>query len=376
LKPEVDDNPDLSWSNASSRNQSIQENTYLNLRRQMQDLEESIITAESEGIKYDVGLNFVKKSKFDSYGYYADEERDLKENQDQINIDLDFEDQIQKKITNENFLQSGNAEEYLARNRLRKFQMYDSGLESEDNSEKLEESVDQSAKIKKPAELESVKNQNFSKSNKVTSPSSIDNRGTKLFKNEYITSIGRIELQSSRNEIHYSNFVNKVNDVKELSELFDKKQVKNESSMDNLHEIAINLQSKTQKKDLKNLSFKVFDLEKDFKNGTFNHFIDVTTDIEKESKEPSVKAEEQKNWSNVRAFGTGRNEVYSDNMDTNNTVNFLITNNSANNMRFNTSISTDIKDVPSRVSQTRNTSEFQTQSKVVLMSLIINRRDE
>ena len=363
LTKDEQDKAEISWSNISSNHESIQDNTYLNLRRQMQDMEHSNVSMESQAIKYDIGLDFNKKSNFNSYGYYADEEKDLKENENKRISEPEFENQFLKQ-TSENYLESGNADEYLAKNRLRKFQMYHSGLDSDITTEKNETSINESKQGEQKLEIKIVKKDNNSHPVSVTSPISPENKATKLFKNEYITSIGKIELQGSRNEIHYSNFVNKVNNLKELSELFDKKKIKNDSSMDNLNEIAINLQNFTQKNDLKNLSFKVFDVEKDFKNMTFNHFIDVTTDVENDSKEPSVKAEEQKNWSNVRAFGTGNNiGVMSDNMDTNNTVNFLITNNSVNYMRLDASVSTDLKNVPSKFSQTKNTSEFQTQSK-------------
>lgn len=310
----------------------------------MQSIESSNFSNGSEAIKYDLGLNFKKKSDFNSYGYYADEEGELLGNESSRPNEMDFENRIQPKTTSENYLRSEGAEETPAKSKAGSVGLNPKGSVQTDKSSKPETKHN----------LNSIQ---------VVSPTSQDSRKPKLFKNEFITSIGRIESMGSQNKMHFPNFINRVKNVEELSELFDKNQLP-KSSRKEMSQLANNLGEQTRAQNLKNISFKVFNMEKDFKNMTFNHFIDVTADVDCESKEASVKGDEQKNWSNVRAFGTGYNHgAMGDPMDTNNTVNFLITNNSANNMTVNASVSAENGGNLSRFSHTKTPSEFQTQSE-------------
>lgn len=339
----------MSWSNASSRNDSAQENIYLKLRRQMQDIGTSGYSAESQGVKFDLGLHFKKKSAFNSYGYYADEEGQLAACGSKSPVEAEFENRFLQKKTSEDYLRSESAEDSDGRGALEQktvpFVSPLKGKDGEGQTESKREGAGEGGQTKA-----------------IVSPESRKSRKPQLFRNEFITSIGRIESVRSPGEMHSPNFEHRVKHVEELSELFERRAVQKQS----LGEAeAANLKLQTQAQNLKNISFKVFDVEKDFKNMTFNHFIDVTADVGEDSREPSVKLEEQKNWSNARVFGTGYNHgVMGDTMDTNNTVNFLITNNSANNMLISPSVSVEQGAGQSRFSQGKNPSDFQTQSKL------------
>lgn len=313
----------------------------------MQSIDTSGFSNEPGVVKYDLGLNLKRKSDFNSYGYYADEERELGKEESPMLSEVDFEARIQPKTTSENYLQSEGAEEQHTKGKIG--HMQEPGATYAGASSR-----------KKSSRMGTKKDAG---STQIVSPGSQDSKKPKLFKNEFITSIGKIELVGSRNEVHFPNFMNQARNVEELSELFDRNQ-NLKSSRKEMNELANNLREQTRAPNLKNISFKVFNQEKDFRNMTFNHFIDVTADVDCESNEVSVKADEQKNWSNVRAFGTGFNHgIMGDPMDTNNTVNFLITNNSANNMTINASVSGENGGIPSRLSHTKSPSDFQTQSE-------------
>jgi hypothetical protein len=386
LDTTLKDAKEMTWSNTSSAVNSVQENTYLNLRRQMQDMSQSNYSTENEAIKYDIGLNFKKKQDYDSYGYYADEEKNLKNlNSDPFN-EYGVIDNFKKKMGNEVFVESGvDEKEYLIQNNRRKFQMYDSDIESTQSTTSKQRGNASSILKEDSKLLGSKKVKNIPESQKNLESQHSGKKQLLLFKNEYITSIGRIDNQSSRNEILNSNFVNQVTNIQELGNLLEMKQIKEDPLKEKLEQITSNLSQINEKTKLKNLSFKVFNEETQKGIITFNHFIDVTAEVDDESiiinksqthtennsldvKEKPEGTTDAKHWSNLRAFGTGINQrIIDDSFTTNNTVNFLVTNNSANNLKLQVSNLTDITGNTGNIENPKNPSRFKTESKVLLM---------
>ena len=367
---------ELSWSNTSSAMNSGQGNIYLNLRRQMQDLEHSNFSTENEAIKYDLGLNFKKKENYSSYGYYADEEKTLQSKKMETLKEDEMADHFKKNIGNEKLAESGFDEECAKKHQRRKFQLYRSGNEGHSGSFTRKE-ISDSESNGHSLYSNNSKAINVAESQKNVQTVVSKSKSGALFKNEYITSIGRIEHPSSRGEMVNSGFVNQVNRIQELGKLLNLNTIPRTPSKDNLESVSLNLQKIAEKDKLKNLSFKVFDEVKEPRTITFNHFIDVTTEVEEVSEDDEskrdegigskgvsqVNEQEQRNWSNVRAFGTGVNQrIMDDSFTTNNTINFLATNNSINNVRLQASNLTEITNGPSNVDPVKNPSRFKTES--------------
>ena len=324
-------------------------NPYLNIRRQMQMIQESDYSSDSKPNTYEVGLNFKdssNKHQWDSYGYYADEERLLKDQQleeevrrdnqqakKHFELEKDLETDFKKKIGVEQILDSGKEDQ--------------KHFSHTKNTTKGGSISTTSIHITNPNSQQNLKTE-ISELKKKIREMTIEAGGgnEELFRNEYLSTGKKL---SPEDEVLNQDFENQAENIRDLNMFFEKK-VLTKGSDPQLEEMEIFFQQNMQKKEkLGNMSFKVNNSPY-MKLHTLNHLIDINLDSESNSKQSSEKDDvpikgDDNQWSNQRAFGTGISNAVS--MDTNNTLNFLKTNNSANMMKINSRTSSDKRLDPS-----------------------------